>query len=243
MAATFLGGEMERLFVRILNLSLVILGFVTLAGTVVILILLALTAAPLMSANTQAHQLHVAYVPLSQVSGSTPSSNDLLSSPASSEFPTYLTRICAAREALVRILSKGQLHVDQQNCRAEVAAEYSGDRQQNYFTQETRYLEAAAKDPQLTIKYPPSADKLTILREVSKIQEAFTKKFDAQAQADDARLQNENARIMLGKAYATTLVTAALATFLAFLIIAFLIVAIRIEKHIGTISNKMSKVV
>lgn len=231
---------MERLFVRILNTSLIVLGFLTLAGSILVLAFLAFAAMPILSADTKSRDVHVLYESLNQLSGSITSHTNNDQTASFSQASALVSRVCAARAQLAKALSNGQLDLDLSKCGGSLSDAGPGSRQANHLSEEASYLEAATKDPQLTSKYAPTSDQSAVASEIEEIESAFEHKFNDAAQTDDERKGNEQTKVMLAKTSSLALLATAVSLFMTFLIIAFLIVAIRIEKHLSAISDTMA---
>lgn len=229
---------MENLFVRILNVTLLAAGFLALCAAIISALVAVVSYSGAWTANTSPQSVEVAYQPISVVGGSA-------SLPTGSAMITPLDPVadsfCRTRNSLYSHLSSGKFRAAD-DCKARiiaVAQQFAGERAKNFLEQFTTYLQKAASDAQLSTKYPPTDSSETLDSYEQQIEQPFRDKFSTAATTDDQRRVGEEAKMASASARAWFAGTAAVSTFMSFLIIAFLIVAIRIEKHIGKIQLKL----
>jgi hypothetical protein len=235
---------METFFVRVLTGTLLVAGFVTLLGAVAAAGFGAVALMPALLADTADSQISVRYNPISSITGFVPSTADTGGS-SSETFPlkSDAARLCQAQSALISYLSNNQFSItDLGKCsdnRATLAENRWGTRAQNYLAQAAAYWAAIKQDPQVRSKYSnPNLDEPGWAGVVSDIDNEFNDKFDREVANDDRRKSEAQALAIAGKASAIALGTVAVSAFLGFLVVAFLIVAIRIERHLAGLERK-----
>ena len=239
---------MEALFVKILNSTLLFFAFscLLLAGGAVLI--LGFNVGTAFFANTSTENVSVEYQPANVVSAE--GSGSLEATPSrhseDSELLKAARESCNATNALIEFISKNQLGLaNSDKCISDelnsIALQYS-DRSQNYFTERVRYMKAVLADSQARAVFniAPGADVNDETNKyVNDINSRFDDKFRAAATVDDARKAREFGASMQAKAATIVLASAAATAFFAFLIIAFLLVAVRLEKHVGSIEAKI----
>lgn len=234
---------MEATFVKILNRSLVILGFCTLLLSVLAAVFAGVMLLPSLFGPQETQPIVVTYRPLSEVSGKASSGSANSSNTPASSASKEAIASCEARDTFVKRVTKNDLHIDVNKCaegQDEHAREVFVVRAENYLDQKSKYYVALASDPQTTSKYQSSE-----VDEVNGYLEAIDKEFDdsfsALAHRDDERVTDANAKSILRSSTGHILMGVAAASFVAFLVIAFLLVAIRIEKHLLGVEAKMPR--
>jgi len=146
---------------------------------------------------------------------------------------------CNSANKMVGFLSDGKLEWTVSNCVSGYVNGDVSDRTINQLNQLSAYMDAARADPQMRSKYPPTADKDTVGRYVGEIEDNFNSEFSKAAAVDDERKAKAVTEANEARASATVWGAFAISMFGSFLFIAFLIVAIRIEKHLGNVVQKM----
>ena len=236
------GGAMERIFVRILSVTLLVVGSLALAGTCVAVTLLLTNGIPAITADTAKRDVQVQYQPLSTVSATAVSQSGEATGQSSSSLRQAAQAACLAKQKLVKTLSAGQLEITVSECIDGLMTSSSDDeRALNMTLQIRKYLDAARSDPQISSEYPPSKDVQMVNGYLQTILSKFDKRFKEAVARDDSRQSHAQARAVLAKASIALWGGAALSMFLVFLFIAFLIVAIRVEKHIDEIRASLSR--
>jgi hypothetical protein len=230
---------MERLFVRILNVALLVAGFVALLGTLGALALLCLNGYPALFAETENRQLTIHYQPLSTVSAITTVEGATVTSTGDRSLKRAAELACDAENRLTLLLSNNALQRTVSSCVSNYLNGQSYDREVNQLEQLAGYMDAARSDPQIKSKYPPTNDKETLAKYLAELETNFNTAFAKAADADDARKAKAAAEAAEARAVAAIWGAAAVSMFISFLFVAFLIVAIRIEKHLGNMEQKL----
>jgi hypothetical protein len=234
---------MEKLFVGILNITLLVVGFIALlvaAGATAFAIF---ALAPSLFANTSSSNVSIHYAPVSEVSGtvsSAPGGDGSLSTTASPDIDKGAADVCKARSDFVDRVSNSQLSLDSGQCKTAVAndAESTWDsRALNFLRQSASYWHALLSDPQLQTKYSEQG-KSSIDGYLDKIDAEIADKFAKEVSKDEKRKEAAEATVLAGRGAALVLAGVAASAFMSFLFIAFLIVATRIEKHLAGLERK-----
>jgi hypothetical protein len=239
---------MEKLFISILNRTLLFgcLLLIAIAGIVAISAGLNFLGAgkPAMDRS----DVNVAYVPLTPLTpgeAAPGTTANLANRPTLEDLKLreQATRSCQALGRIAETISNKRLdyHGDGlSNCeKAEaVSAKQFGQKAANYLIEAGNYFGDLANDPHLAIRFPDSGRDEQVRQTLDEMSKDFESKFQAQLSAQNAK--NEAAIVeAAGKRLAgMTLLTVAGAAFLGFLYIAFLIVFLRIEKHLEKMSDK-----
>jgi len=232
---------MEVFFVRILNRTLVILGVIALASSIIAVLTAAIMFGPSLMGTSSPKQVTVTYTPLNEVSATISSPSATTSSSASTA-SAEATAVCNAKSKLVMLVTKNQLSIpDIPKC-AEGWDERASDsypaRATNYLHQLAEYYGAIANDRQAATKYSGSEpDELS--NHLADIDKEFNAKFSAIASKDDDRLESDAEKSIARSFIGYAALYSAGAAFFSFLVIAFLLVATRIEKHLSNIETKL----
>jgi hypothetical protein len=238
---------MENRFIKILNSTLVALAFVALLVTGAALLFITLDARQAFFAQTSDQPISVTYQPVNivsaQASGSlqgstTPQTND----PTAAAAKKY----CEALDTLYRFVSKDQFALnDKSKCETailEQARSEFGDRAENFLSDEADYIRAVLNDDQSRARFniPDGADLSSETdKYVDEVTTKFGQEFHAAVARDDERKATELAASIRAKTAEIALGGLAIGAFFSFLIIAFLLVAVRLERHVGVISSKV----
>jgi hypothetical protein len=232
----------EKLFVRILNVSLLVAAFICLAVTVVTAAVALISLSAAYSQRTSSSKIEVTYRPISVVSASATvprASSGGNQGGERSGLRAAIDTYCNTLALLDSKLSENKLVHSSCVGDMQSVAQPEGDRTENYFEQKTSYLKAALTDPQLATKYPPTSDSTLLGSNEDQIVKPFEEEFAAKAGKDDqdkaAAEVNAGAQ-RLSFYYEATIAAGA---FLMFVLIAFLIVATRIERHLESIQAKV----
>lgn len=232
---------MEKLFVRILNVALLIAGFVALLGTVGALALLCLNGYPALFSETGNRQLAVHYRPLSTVSAVTTVEGAAVTQSGDQNLKRAAEQACNAENRMALLLSNNALMRTVSSCVSNYLNGVVFDREVNQLEQLAGYMDAAHVDPQIKSKYPPTGDKETLGKYLAELEASFNTEFAKAADADDARKAKAATEAAEARAVAAIWGATAVSMFISFLFVAFLIVAIRIEKHLGNMEQKLPR--
>jgi hypothetical protein len=114
------------------------------------------------------------------------------------------------------------------------------DRVENYLDAEAAWFNALAADPVLKTAIPHATED-QVEAAMGAQQSRFEKAYSDGVDAGNQRLEDFNMRQEFGKVAAITAGVFAAACFVVFLFIAFLIVAVRVERHLRTMSAISAK--
>jgi hypothetical protein len=236
---------MEKLFIKILNRTLLVGCVLLLAGA----ILMAITAGSnYLEGVTPAadhSDVSVSYVPLPPVPQAASAPADTAAgqvSPADLNLMKQATPGCEAigRIALAVSASKLDLHgaglTTCEKAQMNAAKEFGG-RAPNYMSSFTGYFDSMANDAHVATNYQNLPDD-QVRAFVDNIISDFATKFRAEIAAQNSRNMDAQVSASAHRVIAVTYLGIAGTAFLAFLFIAFLIVFLRIEKHLETMSAR-----
>lgn len=236
---------MEKLFIRILNRSL-LAGCILLLGSAVLVALLAVfNFLESRNPNIDNSELVVTYVPLPPVLPSAPTSNaeDNLTGRFSQE-DVKLMRIatpgCLALGKFASTITDKRLDFHGgglticERAQLETAKSF-GDKAVNYLTQFSNYTQQLSNDPHVATNYGSLSDDQAKTA-VDGIVGDFAAKFRAAIEAQNSKNSDARADAATHRILSVTLLAAAGTAFVTFLFIAFLIVFLRIEKHLEIMS-------
>jgi hypothetical protein len=238
---------MERFFIRILNVALVVAAFVSLVVVCGAVGILSLYASKAFFSDTSNRHVSIQYQPSNVVSAQAVGSLGA-GSPSTSETNSLTAAAqatCNASDELFKFISNNQYGADYTKCvtmHIDVASVRYGDRAENFLTERTAYIKSLLLDPQALAMFniPAGSDvKASTAKYIDDFETSFEQKFLAAVASDDARKARESAASMDAKATALVLASVSATAFIAFLIIAFLLVAVRVEKHLGNIETKL----
>jgi hypothetical protein len=154
---------MERLFVRILNITLLGAGFIALLIAAVTAAFAVLTLTPSMLAKTSNSYLSLHYTPVSEVSGSVPSpqgDSGSTDSAISPDIDAAAADLCKAKSEFVDRVSNRQLSFDPSKCKGPIESDAEttwGDRELNFLKESASYWHALLSDSQLLTEYSEHA--------------------------------------------------------------------------------------
>ena len=234
---------MEKLFIQILNRTLLVGCVVLLAGAILVAIGAGVTFLKGLNPRADHSDVMVAYAPLPPLPPATADPAESSSSQLSPEDLSLMnlaTRGCEAIGHMAKAISVNKLDLhgaglttcekDQVN-----AAKEFGDKAQNYLSVFSSYFDSMVNDAHVTTNYQNLSDDQTraLVDEVAK---NFALKYKNEIDAQNARNAAAQFDAAADRLMSATLLGIAGAAFLAFLFIAFLIVFLRIEKHLDIMS-------
>ena len=237
---------MEKLFIAILNRSL-LSGCLLLLGVTVIVALLAIVNfVGAKNPGIDHGYVNVAYVPLTPLSATeaAPGTGEDLSnrpSPDDIRLREQATPGCQALGRVAAAISnkrldmRGEGLIACEKSQATTAKEF-GDKAGNYLSELAGYFGQLTNDPHLAARYPDTGGDDQTRLTLDELARDFESKFQAQVSAQDSKNEAALADAAAQRLAATTYLIAAAAAFLGFLYLAFLIVFLRIEKHIDKMS-------
>lgn len=239
-------GILEKLFIRILNRTLLVACVVLLIGTIITAVWAGITFFDANNPAIDRGYLAVAYVPLppleptaAKTSSAQDSSAQL--SPEDIKLMSQATPGCQALGHFASAITNGRLQIigsSLTTCeKAQLtAAKAFDDRAANYLSEFATYFSQLSKDAHLSTRYQNLSDgdaSVVVEREA----DAFTAKFRGMIEAQNSKNQAALADASVRRLTALSSLGAAGAAFFAFLLIAFQIVFLRIEKHLEKMSD------
>jgi hypothetical protein len=239
---------MENLFVRLLNATLLIAAFLSLLVVVGALIFIGLNIKQSVFPDISNREITVPYQPANiasahgvQLSPAAPTNAN-----TDSDSLAAAQASCNATNALFTFVSNGKFGLaNSAKCPRTIldgATAQFGDRAQNFLSARAIYIKALLADDQARAIFtaPPDADISAFTdKSLSDVDAAFSEQFRNLAAADDARKLRELTSTAESKSLALVCAGIAASAFISFLIVAFLLVAVRVEKHLGNIAEKM----
>jgi hypothetical protein len=247
VAAMVLGDSMEKLFISILNRTL-LLGCLLLIAIAVILAII--SGIDFLNAGKPAIDkgyVNVAYLPLTPLTPgeAAPGITENLSSQPTQEdikLREQATPSCQALGRIAATISNKRLDYHGEgltNCekaQVETAKEF-GSKAANYLIEAGNYFGDLANDPHLAIRFPDTGRDDQTRQTLDELSKDFESKFRAQVGAQNAKNESAVVEAAAQRLAGMTLLTVAGGAFLGFLYIAFLIVFLRIEKHLEKMSD------
>jgi len=235
----------ERLFVRILNSTLLVCAVISLLVVLGALVFLGLAVNRAVFAQTESTHIAVPYQPANVISGQGGANPGAATPDPNAELLKAARASCDATNALGEFISNKQLSLSNADkcpqTESSGAQSAFGDRAENYLTERAAYIRALLADPQARAMFniPAGGDVAAMTQKyVDDLDTNFAERFHNLAAADDARKAREIGAAIDARTAALGLGAIAGAAFFAFLVIAFLIVAVRLEKHLGHIAEK-----
>jgi hypothetical protein len=238
---------MEKLLIRILNRALLVGCVVLLAGAVLMAVIAGINFLAAGHPAADHSDIAIAYVPLpplpppSTATAPNENSTDRLS-PEDIQLMRTATPGCQALGRFASTISSNRLEFHGsglttcERAQLKTAKEF-GDRAVNYLTASLSYFAALANDPHVGANYQNLTDDQA-KAVVDGISSDFAEKFRGEIEAQNSRNVAAQVDATARRIMFMTLFGAAGAAFFAFLFIAFLIVFLRIEKHLETISTQ-----
>src|SRR5579863_885998 len=234
---------MEKLFIQILNRALLV-GCLMLLATAV---LMAITAgANFIEGGTPRPDhsdvlvTHAVLPPLPPEASPSPNTSSDQMSPADLKLMALATRGCQAIGRIARTVSVNKLDLlgaGLTTCEKDQVdqAKGFGDRAENYLAVFSNYFDSMANDPHVATNYQNLSDDQTKAL-VDDISKDYASKFQAEIEAQNMRNAAAEVDAANHRVMSATYLGIAGGAFLAFLFIAFLIVFLRIEKHLNIMS-------
>jgi hypothetical protein len=239
------GQTMEKLFIKILNRTLLV-GCVLLLASAVLMAITA--AANYLEGSTPPvdhSDVMVTYSllpPLPPAAAAAANSSTGQVAPEDLQLMEQATRGCQAIGRIAKTISANKLDLqgaglttcerDQLN-----QAKEFGDRPGNYLTVFSSYFDSMANDPHVATNYQNLSDDQTRAF-VDDLAKDFASKFRAEIEAQNSKNAAAQVDATAHRIMSMTYLGIAGSAFLAFLFIAFLIVFLRIEKHLEVMSEQ-----
>jgi len=238
---------MEKLFISILNRTLLFGCVLLLACAVIVAILAGSTFLNSQSPGIDKGFVSVAYVPLTPLTPNeaAPGTSEVLADRPTQEdlkLRELATPSCQALGHISATISNRRLDMHGagltacEKAQAIIATQFGG-RAENYLTESATYLTQLASDPHLATRYPDTGSDEQTRQTMDEMVRDFGEKFQAQVNAQDTKNEAAAANALTQRLASMTYLTVAGAAFLGFLYIAFLIVFLRIEKHLEKMSE------
>ena len=238
---------MEKLFISILNRTLLLGCLILLAVAVIVAIGAGINFLNAGNPSINKGDVNIAYVPLAPLTpgeAAPGTAEDMSNRPTQEDIKLreQATPSCQALGRIAATISSKRLDYHGEgltNCeKAEVeVAKGFGEKATNFLIEAGSYFNDLANDPHLAVRFPDTGrDDQTrlILDDMSKdFESKFQEQVGAQNAKNEAAIVEASSRRLVGM----TLLTVAGAAFLGFLYIAFLIVFLRIEKHLEKMSG------
>lgn len=247
VAATGAGDMMEKLFISILNRTLLLGCVFLLACAVVIALLAGITFLNSKNPAIDKGYVSVAYMPLTPLTpneAAPGTSEDLTDRPTQEDLKlrALATPSCQSLGHISAAISNKRLDMHAagltacEKAQAIVATQF-GAKAENYLNESATYFTQLAGDPHLATRYPDSGGDEQTRQTIDEMVRDFGDKFQAQVNVQDTKNQAAAADALTQRLASMTYLTVAGAAFLGFLSIAFLIVFLRIEKHLEKMSE------
>ena len=236
---------MEKLFIAILNRSLLSGCMLLLAAAAIAALLAGVNYLNAKNPAVDNGYINVAYVPLTPLTASeaAPGTPEDLSRPSPEDIRLreQATPSCQALGRVAAAISNKRLDLHGDGLIAcekvqAATAKGFGDKAGNYLTEAAGYFGQLANDPHLAARYPDTSNDDQTRLTLDQLARDFEAKFQAQVGAQETKNQAALAEAAGQRLAATTYLMAAGAAFLGFLYIAFLMVFLRIEKHLDKMS-------
>ena len=238
---------MEKLFISILNRTLLLGCLLLLAIAVIVAIIAGVNFLNAKNPATDKGFVAVAYVPLTPLTPSEAvpgTTEDLANRPSPDDIKLreQATQSCQALGHIAATISNRRLDIHGEGltscekAQAETAKEF-GAKAGNYLIEAAGYFNQLANDPHLATRYPDTGSDDQTKQILNEMGKDFELKFQAQVSAQDAKNEAAIVEATAQRLAAMTFLTVAGAAFLGFLYIAFLIVFLRIEKHLEKMSD------
>ena len=241
------GGTMEKLFISILNRALLLGCVLLLACAVIVGLLAGITF--LISKNPTIDKgfVTVAYVPLTPLTpneAAPGTSEDLTDRPTQEDLKLrgLATSSCESLGHISATISNKRLDMHGAGLTAcekaqAVLAKQFGTKAENYLNESATYFTQLANDPHLATRYPDTGSNEQTRQTMDEFVRDFGEKFQAQVSAQDTKNETAATDALTQRLASMTYLIIAGAAFLGFLYIAFLIVFLRIEKHLEKMSE------
>ncbi len=236
---------MEKLFIRILNRTLLVGCVLLLAGAILMAITAGTDYIEGSNPSVDHSDIVVAYVPLPPLPTSPAAPADSSTGQVPPADLALMNQATAGCEAIGRIaktisLNKLEFHgaglttceKDQVNTAKEFGA-----RAQNYLSVSSSYFATMANDPHVATNYQNLDDDQT-KTVVDQLVRDFASKFRAEIDAQNTSNANAQVDASAHRIMSMTYLGIAGSAFLSFLFIAFLIVFLRIEKHLEFMTGR-----
>jgi hypothetical protein len=230
---------MEKLFIRILNRTLLVGCVLLLTGAV----LMAITAGTNYIEGSDPPADHsdiiVTYTllpPLPTAATATADSSTDQVPPEDLALMNQATAGCEAIGHIAKAISANKLEfhgAGLTTCEKDQVgtAKKFGARAQNYLSASSSYFSAMTSDPHVATNYQNLSDDQTKIV-IDNLTEDFASKFQAEIDAQNTKNASAQVNAAAHRVMSMTYISIAGSAFLAFLFIAFLIVFLRIEKHL-----------
>ena len=238
---------MEKLFISILNRTLLLGCVLLLAGAVIFGLVAAVNFLNSKNPEIDKGYVSVAYVPLTPLTPNeaAPGTREALSdhpTPEELRLRAEATQSCQALGRISATISNKRLDIKGAGLTAcektrAAAAEEFGAKADNYLSASASYFNELAGDPHLATRYPDTGSDEQARQTIDEMVGDFTDKFREQVNAQDTRNEAAAAGASAERLASGAYLTVAGAAFLGFLYIAFLIVVLRIEKHLERMSE------
>lgn len=238
-------GAIEKLFIRILNRSLLVGCVLLLAGALLVGLLAGINFLASINPTVDRSDILIAYIPLPPVlpsaeSSATDGNSTGRTSPEDLKLMRMATPGCQALGKFASIITNQRLDFRGSGLtvceRAQLqTAKSFGDKAVDYLSVFSGYMEQLARDPHVATNYRSLTDD-EAKAAVDVAVNDFASKFKAAIEAQNSRNLEAQAAAISHRIWSVTLLGVAGAAFLAFLFIAFLIVFLRIEKHLEIMS-------
>ena len=233
---------MEWLSNTILNRLLLLGCFLLLASSIVAALIAGIYFLNAASPAVDNGYVSVAYVPLTplapdEVAPGTPRDFNDRPSPEDVGLREQAIQGCQSLGRIASAISDKRLDLHGSgliNCekvQAATAKEF-GPRAINYLSESASYFSQLASDPHLAMRYPDTSNDDQTRQILDDMARGFTSKFQAQIRAQSTKNNAALADATKAGSAAMTAISIAGIIFLGFVCIAFLIVLLRIEKHL-----------
>jgi hypothetical protein len=239
---------MEYLFVRLLNATLLTCAFLSLLVVVGAVGFLGLNIRQATFPDASNRDITVPYHPSNVVSARSADTSRPAPSNANADSDSLAAAraSCNATNDLYVFVSSGKFNLaNSEKCPSamlDAATSEYGDRALNYLSARAAYIKALLADDQARAIFtvPPNADISAFTdKALSDVDATFSQQFHTAAATDDARKLRELALAAESKNIVFLCAGVAASAFISFLIVAFLLVAVRVEKHLGNIAAKI----
>lgn len=238
---------MEKLFISILNRTLLLGCVLLLASAVTIAIVAGVNFLNGRNPDIDKGYVNVAYVPLTPLTpgeAAPGTAEDLTDRPSQEDIKlrAQATPGCQALGRVATTITNKRLDIRGsgltacEKTLAETAKEFDA-KAANYLSEAAGYFNQLANDPHLATRYPDAGGDDQARQILEGLSRDFESKFQAQVNAQDAKNTAAIAEASEERLAGMTFLTVAGIAFLGFLCIAFLIVFLRIEKHLEKVSE------
>jgi hypothetical protein len=241
------GGVVEKLFIRILNRSLLVGCILLLAGALLVGVLAGINFIASMNPAVDHNEIVITYIPLPPVLPNTTSAAEEGNSAGRiSQEDVKLMRMatpgCQALGKFASIITNQRLDFRGggltvcERAQLQMAKSF-GDKAMNYLSVFSAYMDQLARDPHVAANYGSVSDD-DAKAAVDVAVNDFASKFKAAIGSQNTKNLDAQADAIAHRIRSFTLLGVAGAAFLSFLFIAFLIVFLRIEKHLELMSGQ-----